>query len=132
MVFIVILIHLLILQVCLSYQFYNSEKFGINHSTMFAPSTKILSSTFSKLRPRSMSLSMSTVTETTQSAIRDNTIMVFAKSYCPHSKKAKAALDDLNLKYGLMELDVSYNWPKGLFFTVRNCPFLTFFFNYFK
>lgn len=62
---------------------------------------------FSKLKPSNTSLSMSSVSETTKKAISDNTIMVFSKSYCPFCKKAKSAIEGLNLKYGVMELDVS-------------------------
>lgn len=33
--------------------------------------------------------------------------MVFSKTYCPHSKKAKAAIGELTPQFGLMELDVA-------------------------
>lgn len=37
--------------------------------------------------------------------IAENKVFVFAKSYCPYCKKAKEALDSINVKYGLLDLD---------------------------
>ena len=31
--------------------------------------------------------------------------MVFSKSYCPYCTQAKSALDQINVKYGVIELD---------------------------
>ena len=40
-------------------------------------------------------------------AIQENNVMVFSKTYCPYCEKAKSALNGLDVKYGLIELDVS-------------------------
>ena len=45
-------------------------------------------------------------TETAQAAIKASKVMVFAKTYCPHSIKAKAAITQLSPLFSVMELDV--------------------------
>lgn len=50
-----------------------------------------------------MSLSAKVLTE---KAIQDNKVMVFSKSYCPYCAKTKSTLKDLNIEYGVFELDV--------------------------
>ncbi|TPX58520.1 hypothetical protein PhCBS80983_g03060 [Powellomyces hirtus] len=45
------------------------------------------------------------VKDTVESAIKDNKIVVFSKSYCPYCKKAKALLNSLNEKFAAYELD---------------------------
>ncbi|KAF4671220.1 hypothetical protein FOL47_001666 [Perkinsus chesapeaki] len=37
--------------------------------------------------------------------IAGNKVVVFSKSYCPHCKKAKAALDSIGVEYKVIELD---------------------------
>ncbi|EER09299.1 glutaredoxin, putative [Perkinsus marinus ATCC 50983] len=37
--------------------------------------------------------------------IADNKVMVFSKSYCPHCKKAKSALNSIGAEYKVVELD---------------------------
>ncbi len=44
--------------------------------------------------------------ETAQAAIDASKIMVFAKTYCPHSKKAKEAISKVTPLFSVMELDV--------------------------
>ena len=44
--------------------------------------------------------------ETAQAAIKASKVMVFAKTYCPHSIKAKAAITQLSPLFSVMELDV--------------------------
>jgi hypothetical protein len=46
--------------------------------------------------------------DVTVKAIKDNQVMVFSKSYCPFCSKAKSALTELNVKFGVLELDVSF------------------------
>ena len=42
--------------------------------------------------------------DTANTAITSNKVMVFSKTMCPFCKKAKAALTDLNVGFGLIEL----------------------------
>ena len=39
-------------------------------------------------------------------AIRSNKVMMFAKTFCPYCKKAKAALNEENIDFKVMELDL--------------------------
>jgi thioredoxin-related protein len=43
-----------------------------------------------------------------EKSISENEVMVFSKSYCPYCTKTKNALEGLGIKYGVLELDVSY------------------------
>eukprot|EP01038_Epipyxis_sp_PR26KG_P016122 gene16122-21912_t len=43
--------------------------------------------------------------EIASNSIKENKVMVFSKSYCPYCKKAKGALEELNIKFGVLELD---------------------------
>ena len=38
-------------------------------------------------------------------AISSNKVMMFAKTFCPYCKKAKAALKEENIDFQVMELD---------------------------
>ena len=40
-----------------------------------------------------------------KSLIESNPVVVFSKSYCPYCDKAKSALNAINAKYELLELD---------------------------
>ncbi|KAG5936346.1 hypothetical protein E4U59_005069 [Claviceps monticola] len=40
-----------------------------------------------------------------QAAIKNSTVVLFSKSYCPYCYATKRTLDALNAKYELMELD---------------------------
>ena len=46
--------------------------------------------------------------------VKNNTVMVFSKSFCPFSKKVKKLLDQENIKFGVLELDLI-----GNFFTLK-------------
>lgn len=37
--------------------------------------------------------------------ITENKVFIFSKTYCPYCDKAKNALNSINVKYGLLELD---------------------------
>ena len=43
-----------------------------------------------------------------KNAIKENDVMVFSKSYCPFCTKTKRTLEGLGIKYGVLELDVSW------------------------
>eukprot|EP00282_Hemiselmis_andersenii_P026171 CAMPEP_0172011422 /NCGR_PEP_ID=MMETSP1041-20130122/8274_1 /TAXON_ID=464988 /ORGANISM="Hemiselmis andersenii, Strain CCMP439" /LENGTH=175 /DNA_ID=CAMNT_0012665887 /DNA_START=12 /DNA_END=537 /DNA_ORIENTATION=+ len=43
--------------------------------------------------------------ELVDSAIKENKVMVFSKTWCPFCIKAKKALDSVDAKYAVMELD---------------------------
>eukprot|EP00287_Rhodomonas_sp_CCMP768_P012167 CAMPEP_0196728618 /NCGR_PEP_ID=MMETSP1091-20130531/9243_1 /TAXON_ID=302021 /ORGANISM="Rhodomonas sp., Strain CCMP768" /LENGTH=166 /DNA_ID=CAMNT_0042071389 /DNA_START=14 /DNA_END=514 /DNA_ORIENTATION=+ len=49
--------------------------------------------------------SASAATELAQSQIDSNKVMMFSKTYCPFCTKAKTTLDNLGVKYEVMELD---------------------------
>lgn len=44
--------------------------------------------------------------EQVKDLISKNKVFVFGKSYCPYCKKAKSALDSINVKYGVLDLDL--------------------------
>ncbi|RKP12808.1 putative glutaredoxin Grx1 [Piptocephalis cylindrospora] len=48
---------------------------------------------------------MSDVKSLVQSYIKDNTIMVFSKSYCPYCRRVKDLFTKLGLTYKVIELD---------------------------
>jgi thioredoxin-related protein len=54
----------------------------------------------------SSSLQMSSPREIIENSIANNKVMVFSKSYCPYCDRAKAAIKDLGVSYGSIELDV--------------------------
>ena len=60
-----------------------------------------------------------TIADQVDHNIKSNDIMVFSKTYCPYCKRAKAAITDLNVKFNVIELDVS-SFPEYVFviFTV--------------
>lgn len=49
---------------------------------------------------------MSTAKTTAQTAISQNKVMIFSKTYCPYCSKAKDALGKLAVKFEVYELDV--------------------------
>ncbi|EKX36829.1 hypothetical protein GUITHDRAFT_97486, partial [Guillardia theta CCMP2712] len=49
---------------------------------------------------------MMTAEHVAKKAIENNPVVVFSKSYCPFCAKAKDALDSLNAKYEVLELDL--------------------------
>jgi len=51
-------------------------------------------------------LRMSTAKTTAQTAIAQNKVMVFSKTYCPYCSKAKDALTKLKVPFETYELDV--------------------------
>jgi len=51
-------------------------------------------------------LRMSTAKTTAQTAISQNKVMVFSKTYCPYCSKAKDALGKLAVTFEVYELDV--------------------------
>jgi thioredoxin-related protein len=56
---------------------------------------------FSGILKKSLSMSAS---DTASAAIKANKVMVFSKTKCPFCKKAKEALTELKVDYGLIEL----------------------------
>ena len=50
----------------------------------------------------------STIADQVDHNIKSNQIMVFSKTYCPYCKRAKAAITELNVKFNVIELDVSF------------------------
>ncbi|KAJ3110562.1 hypothetical protein HDU96_006483 [Phlyctochytrium bullatum] len=49
---------------------------------------------------------MNAAKDTVEALIKDNTVMVFSKSYCPYCRKAKSLLSSLKIDYKAIELDV--------------------------
>jgi hypothetical protein len=47
------------------------------------------------------------IAQAVSTAIKDNDVMIFSKSYCPYCNNAKKALSDLNINFVSWELDVS-------------------------
>jgi thioredoxin-related protein len=56
---------------------------------------------FSGILKKSLSMSAS---DTASAAIKANKVMVFSKTKCPFCKKAKEALTELKVDFGLIEL----------------------------
>ncbi len=46
------------------------------------------------------------INDLVDNAIKNNKVMVFSKTYCPHCTNAKNALTQLNVKFEVFELDV--------------------------
>ncbi|KAG2199386.1 hypothetical protein INT47_001568 [Mucor saturninus] len=53
---------------------------------------------------------MSTPKQIVEETIQQNRVVVFAKSYCPYCKKAKALLTSLDIQFASIELDLD---PQG-------------------
>ena len=51
---------------------------------------------------------LSSIADQVDHNIKSNDIMVFSKTYCPYCKRAKAAITELNVKFNVIELDVSF------------------------
>ena len=49
---------------------------------------------------------MGSIKKSINAKIKDNKVMLFTKSKCPHSQAAKKALTDLNVKYGVWDIDL--------------------------
>lgn len=49
--------------------------------------------------------------------VAQNKVMVFSKSYCPYCKMAKDVLNEVGVKYGLVELDERGKTSKISFFS---------------
>ncbi|KAI9278925.1 thioredoxin-like protein [Phascolomyces articulosus] len=52
---------------------------------------------------------MATLEQFVDDAIKNNTIAVFSKSYCPYCARAKKLLKDLGLEFFVIELDKEAN-----------------------
>ncbi|CAO0797464.1 unnamed protein product [Mucor circinelloides] len=52
---------------------------------------------------------MTNIEQFVEEAIKNNKVVIFTKSTCPYSKKAKALLDGYNIKYKNIELDTHPN-----------------------
>ncbi|KAI7885600.1 glutaredoxin [Lichtheimia hyalospora FSU 10163] len=49
------------------------------------------------------------ITQLIKTTIADNRVVVFSKTWCPFSQKAKKLFDDSNIPYHLIELDKQHN-----------------------
>ena len=46
--------------------------------------------------------------------VKNNTVAVFAKSYCPHSKRVKAFFKDQNIEFEFLDLDMLAEQGKAI------------------
>mmetsp|Transcript_21713 Transcript_21713/g.34005 ORF Transcript_21713/g.34005 Transcript_21713/m.34005 type:complete len:170 (-) Transcript_21713:131-640(-) len=89
----------------------------------FMPAAGLSSFQTSPLQPSTMRLrtgpqicrlsgAAASITDEVKSAISDNKVMVFSKTFCPFCVKAKKTLDSLSVDYEVMELDKRDDGPQ--------------------